>query len=787
MNTIPETLSQAYRHHQAGNLQQAEQCYRHLLQTNPQHVDALHMLGLLAHQTGRNDIAQEYIGTALRLHPDFTEAHSNLGNVLQQLGKLEEAIASWRRALQLKPHFPEVHCNLGLALLEQGKLEEAMASFRQALRLRPNYSDAHNNLGIVFKEQGEFAQAVVCYQQALQLRPDNAQAHVNLGATLHEQGKPEEAVSCYHQALRFDPNYVEAHCNLGLALKELGRLDQAQASLQRAVQLKPTYAEAHMNLGFVFQGQGRPDQAVVCYQQAVRLKPDFAEAHNHLGFSLAQLGRTTEAELCCQHALQLNPDFSGAHNNLGLICLMQGKLDEALAFFRQSLHLKPDCGTSRGNLLFTMQYCPGITLAELAEAHAEYERRHAASLRGAWKPHVNVRDPEKKLRLGLVSAHFAVHPVGFFLIRAVENIDRSETEVVCYSNRPIPDAMTGRFQATATVWRDVVGLTDAQLAEQICADKIDILFDLDGHTAGNRLFVFARKPAPIQISWVGYEGTTGLTAIDYILADHHVIPVGSERHYVEGVLRMPHGYLCYDPPVAAPPVGPLPALAKGFTTFCSFNNLSKITPQVVAVWAKILRSVPRSRLILQYRGLGDETVRGRYTALFAECGVDAGQLDLRAPTPHADYLATYEQADIALDPFPFAGGTITCEALWMGVPVVTCPGETFASRHGLSHLSNIGITETIARDLDGYVETAVALARDLPRLSALRRPARANGRFAAVRRQTVRHRPRGAAARCLAPVLRQRLNLPRLRQSLGSILKVHEQGCSLNQRFVKTL
>ncbi len=384
------------------------------------------------------------------------------------------------------------------------------------------------------------------------------------------------------------------------------------------------------------------------------------------------------------------------------------------------MQLKPNSAIAHDNVLYTMQYCAGITLADLAEAHAEFERRHAAPLRAAWKPHDNVRDPDRKLRLGLISADLSAHPVGYFLIRALENIDHSEAEVVCYSNRPIADDMAGRFRATAILWRDVVGLSDAQLAEQVRVDQIDILFDLAGHTAGNRLLVFARKPAPIQINWIGYEGTTGLTAIDYILADRHVIPFDAEQHYVEQVLRMPHGYLCYDPPAVAPPVGPLPALARGFTTFCSFNNPSKITPQVVAVWAKILRSVPQSRLILQYRGLGDETVRGRYTALFAECGVNSRQLDLRAPAPYAEYLATYGQVDIALDPFPFAGGTITCEALWMGVPVVTCPGETFASRHGLSHLSNIGINETIAHDLDEYVEIAVSLARDLPRLSTLR-------------------------------------------------------------------
>ncbi len=720
MSTIPAILSQAYRHHQAGNFQQAEQCYRQLLQKNPQHVDALHMLGLLAFQTGRNDVAQEYIGKAVRLMPSFAEAHCNLGNVLQQLGKLDEAIASWRRALRVKPHLPEVHCNLGLALLEQGKLEEAMSSLQQALRLRPNYPDAHNNMGNVFKEQGKLAQAAACYQQALQLKADYAQAYVNLGATLHEQGKPEEAVACYHQVLGFDPNYVEAHNNLGLALKELGRLDQAVSSLQRAVQLKPTYAEAHMNLGLVFHEQGQPDQAAVCYQQAVRLKPNYAEAQNNLANALKDQGQLSQAMAGFRLAMSLKPGLSDIHNNLGNALEAQGELEEALACFRQALRLKPDFVIAHDNLLFTMQYCQGITLAKLAEAHAEYERQHAAPLRAAWKPHDNVRDPEKKLRLGLVSSDFGVHPVGYFLIGALENLDRSQMEVACYSDRPLEDAMTKRFQAVATIWRNVIGLRDDKLAEQVRADQIDILVDLAGHTARNRLLMFARKPAPIQLTWAGYVGTTGLTAIDYLVADRFYIPPEAERYYCERVLRLPDAYVGYDPPIFAPPVKPLPALTSGQVTFGSFNNPTKMTPEVVRVWASILRRVPRSRLVLKYRGMSDALVGGRFTEMFAGEGIESDRLELLDFSAHAELLEHYNHIDIALDPFPYSGGLTTCEALWMGVPVVTCPGETFASRHSLSYLSVIGLHETICQSLSEYENCAVAMTGDLPRLAELR-------------------------------------------------------------------
>jgi predicted O-linked N-acetylglucosamine transferase (SPINDLY family) len=371
-------------------------------------------------------------------------------------------------------------------------------------------------------------------------------------------------------------------------------------------------------------------------------------------------------------------------------------------------------------LLFDLQYCPDITPAALAEAHAEYDRRHAAPLRGAVAEHQSVHDRHGRLRLGFVSPDLASHPVGCFLVRVLEKLNREPHETICYSDRMDKDDLTHRLQAAATQWRDVIGISDQRLAEQIRADRIDILFDLAGHTAHNRLLVFARKPAPIQVTWIGYEGTTGLAAMDYLLADRHVVPEGTEHYYRERVLRMPEGYLCYNPPDAAPPVGPLPSLTKGRATFGSFNNLAKITPQVVAVWAEILRRAPAARLVLKYRGLGDPAVKRRYLDLFAAHGVEPQRLELLPPSSYAEYLATYYQVDVALDPFPFSGSATTCEALWMGVPVITCPGEIFASRHSLSHLASVGLTELIAHDLDQYVELAVSLAGDLPRLAMLR-------------------------------------------------------------------
>jgi predicted O-linked N-acetylglucosamine transferase (SPINDLY family) len=302
----------------------------------------------------------------------------------------------------------------------------------------------------------------------------------------------------------------------------------------------------------------------------------------------------------------------------------------------------------------------------------------------------------------------------------LENLERRESEIIGYSDRTRQDEMTSRIQRATTTWSDVALWSDEQLAQKIRADRIDILFDLAGHTARNRLLVFARKPAPIQITWIGYVGTTGLDAMDYIVADRHEIPDAAEKHYCERVLRMPDGYVCYDPPEYAPPVSTLPAEKGGCVTFCNFNNPAKITSQVIEVWAKILTRVADSRLVLKYSGMNDSSVVDRFSEICAGYGVDTDRLTFLGRSPHEKLLGEYQKIDIALDPFPYSGGLTTCEALWMGVPVITCPGETFASRHSLSHLSNVGLTETVARDLADYVELASGLANDLPRLAKWR-------------------------------------------------------------------
>ena len=395
-------------------------------------------------------------------------------------------------------------------------------------------------------------------------------------------------------------------------------------------------------------------------------------------------------------------------------------MDDAIACYQRAIDLKPGNTMAHSNLLMTLQYRTGVTLAGLAEAHREFDLRYVVPASKCVIPRHRLETSDRRLRLGFVSADFGRHPVGFFLIRVLENLPRESFEVICYSERAVKDDITERFRALSTRWLDTTGMNDERLTQRIMADDIDILFDLAGHTGHNRMPVFARKPARVSITWVGYEGTTGLSTIDFLIADRHMIPEGSEIHFRERILRMPDGYLCYEPPTDAPDISQPPLMKNGYPTFGSFNNLAKITPQVVQVWSEILRRSTNSRLVMKYRGLGDLNVSQRYRDAFAANGVDPNRLILQPQSSYADYLASYRELDIILDPFPFSGSTTTCEALWMGVPVITCPFETFASRHSLSHLNNIGVTQTIARDLDDYVNLAVSLSGDLPQLESLR-------------------------------------------------------------------
>ena len=514
--------------------------------------------------------------------------------------------------------------------------------------------------------------------------------------------------------------------NRGVQLLAQSRFVEAEAAFRQALALEPNLPAApHYNLAKALQAQEKLAAAAVSYQRALKFQPDWIECHLNLGQLYFLQRRLSDAEACYRQVLRLQPNHLAAMVSLGAnVLTYSGRTKEAHDLYEQVLAQYPEEAGCRSNMLLNEQYLPGVSLAGLSEAHAVFERKHADALSKTWKPFANRRDPDRPLRLGLVSADFYLHPVGLFLAPVLGRLQAPEWFTVCYGNQRKNDEQTERLRKAAGLWRNVTELNDEALAEQIRADAIDLLLDLSGHTGGNRLLTFARRPAPVQLTWMAYVGTTGLKAMDYLIADRYHIPdspdTSVEKNFSEQVLRLPDGYICYEPMPYAPAVGRLPALAGAPVTFGGFHNPAKITPVVIATWADILRQVPASQLLLKSHFFDDAELRRRLTEQFAAHGIAATRLEMVGHTNHRQQLEHYNRVDIALDTFPYSGGLTTCEASWMGVPVVSCPGETFASRHSLSHLSNLGMTGTIVADLAEYVRVAVGLAQDLPRLAELR-------------------------------------------------------------------
>jgi protein O-GlcNAc transferase len=652
----------ALRHHGAGRLAEAERLYRQVLAADGRHSDSLHLLGLIAYQVGRYESAVELIGQAIRLRDDVHFYYNNLGLALTAHGKLDEAVAHYERALALKPDYAEPHLNLGNALRDQGKPAEAVARYERALAIRPDYAEAHNNLGLALAAQGKLDEAVVRYEHALALKPDYAELHINLGNALRDQGKPDEAVAHYERALALKPDYAEAHNNLGLALKELARFEEALASYDRALAVRPDFAEALNNRGNTLNDQGKLAQAVASYRRALAIKSDYPAAHSNLLFALNYLDSISADAVFAEH----------------------------VRFGRQLESL-----LSR-------------------EVAAPFSR-------------VNLRDARRRLRVGYVSPDFRRHSVSYFLEPILRSHDRKAFELFCYAEVAIPDDVTHRLRGLADHWLVTVGMSDNALAERIRTDRIDILVDLAGHTANNRLPVFARKPAPIQVTWLGYPNTTGLSSIDYRLVDAVTDPEDDPAAWTsETLVRLSNGFLCYGPPTAAPPPGPPPLLESGAVTFSSFNNPNKLSPSTLDTWATLLDRLPQSRLLLKGLPFADAATCALFHSRLAERGVAPDRLTLMGQTPDATaHLALYRRVDIALDPFPYNGTTTTCEALWMGVPVVTLRGDRHSGRVGASLLGRLGLDDLIARDAVEYIEIVTALCADRARLAELRTTLRA--------------------------------------------------------------
>lgn len=569
-----------------------------------------------------------------------------------------------------------------------GRLAEAQVICSQVLSQQPNHPDALHLLGVI-----------------------NAQAH-NLDAAIELMGR----------AIAINPNAAHCHSDMGNALRGKGILDQALAAFQRAITLAPNFAQAHINMGITLKDMGRYEEAVAAFRRCVQLQPNLAEAYSELGQTLREMGRFEEAVAACRQAVRLKPDYVDPRNNLGNTYRDMGQIDLAIDSYRQAIARQPDWAASHGNLLLVLhcyeKFDPNQQLAE----SIRWAARHADPLTKSAPPHVNNRSPDRRLKVGYVSPDFRGHPVGRFFLPLLAKHDPGQVEVFCYAQLGYPDAITLRIHQLAHQWRNTVGLNHDQVAQQIRSDQIDILVDLAGHTARNRLLVFARKPAPVQVSWLGYPSTTGMAAMDYRLTDALADPPGvSDEFCRERLIRLPQCAWCFEAPQETPP--PMDnAQANGRPiTFCSFNDFSKVNPPMLKLWARIILSTPGSRLLLKANAFSSGEAQDRVRKIMSAAGVGPDRLVLQGRRiSYEDHLAAYYEADIGLDTFPYNGTTTTCEALWMGVPVITMAGTAHVSRVGLSLLSNVGLGELIADGTEQYVQMAIALAGDAQRLAALK-------------------------------------------------------------------
>ena len=607
-----------------------------------------------------------------------------------------------------------------LALLhhQAGRTADAEPIYRQILQLQPGHADALHLLGLISLNAGRAPDALDLIQQAIGLQPNLALYHNSLGQVQELLGQTEAAEAAYGRALQLDPNYSEAHNNMGNLQLKQAHLVPAISSYQTALGLNPNFATAHTNLGNAYLQQGELDSAILCLRRAVALNRNVPSYHCNLGNALAKQQDLLPAIECYQAALRLDPNDATAHNNLGTVYKDQGEPDQAISCYRRALELQPGAAAIHSNLLFATLGHPGFSSETITAEHVRWAERYAKPLRTLIRTHSNDRRPERKLRIGYVSPDFRDHAVARFLLPLLEHHQRDAHELYGYATVRRSDAITERIKGLLDAWRPISALTDPQAVDLIRQDQIDILVDLAGHTRNNRLLIFAHKPAPVQVTWLGYPAATGLDTIDYRLTDALADPAGSsERRVGEQIFRLPHCAWCYQPRdtpnfAARPPERPL--------TFGSFNNFAKIMPPMLRLWAQILGATPGSQLLLKTSLVLGDRIQDRVREIFREARVDPSRVLFWGPeNERGAYLGLFSLVDIVLDAFPYHGTTTTCEALWMGRPVVCLVGQSHVSRVGLSLLTNVGRPELAARTEADYVRIATALGQDRPRLATL--------------------------------------------------------------------
>jgi predicted O-linked N-acetylglucosamine transferase (SPINDLY family) len=625
-----------------------------------------------------------------------------------QAGRFAQAEPMAAKSLQL----------MALVAVRKGRPDEAIELLGRAIATEPNKAELHFESGVVWELLNKLTEAIAAYREAIRLNPAFIVAYLNLGRAFLRASEAPAALTILQHLIQTNPDLAAAYFEMGLAHTALSNVPEAKNAFAHAVALKPDYSEAHNNLGSRLCDEGKLAEAMESFRKAIASNPNNWEAHSNLCGVLRDLAQLDEAIQFGKKAVQLNPQSAVAHHNLAGALKESGLLDEAVLSMRTALALQPRSASTHSSLIVTMNYLSQTTTAELFSESRRWERQHAQSLEKFAIPHRNDASPNRPLRVGYVSGDFREHACACFLAPLLRFHDRREVRIFCYAQVVKPDAVTREMQNDHDQWRFTPRLTDEQLIELIRDDRIDILIDCMGHFGHHRLLAMARKPAPVQATWMGYVGTTGLASMDYRITDPYLHPVGVEdEYYSEQSIRLPDCFRCYDPRSSEPAVNPLPALTRGDVTFGSFGAFVKINEPLLRLWADVLNAVPDSRLCMQ---APEGTARERVVAFLESLGIVRRRIEFAGKESRRNYLALYHRIDIVLDTLPYNGHTTGLDALWMGVPVITMRGNTPVGRVGLGHAMNLNLPSLVARSPVEYVQIARNLAADLPRLAGLR-------------------------------------------------------------------
>jgi protein O-GlcNAc transferase len=707
----------AFEHHGAGRTAQAESCYLDILSIDAHYGDALFGLGILEWQQGRNDVAHLHLSRALAESPHEWRYCFALGQFAAATGRHADAVSAFERATHLRPESVDAWFGLANALYLEESLSDSAAAYRQVIALQPENAEAFNNLGLTLERLGNRDESILAYRQGLALNPDCVPLYNNLGNALLVGGMVEEAIAVFRQGISLTVNSGELWFNYGNALAAREADQDALNAYRHALDLDPAHVKAMINLANTLRVRGELDAALALYMRAIAVSPQWYDAYNNLGVALLLTGRIDEAVAALEKAIELVPTLSAAHNNLANVYKSAGRMDLAIGCYRRAIELDPNDTQAYSNLVYSISFHPAYDeqsiLAEVRQFALANGLPHFPASRTS-RPGL----PERRIRIGYVSPDFRNHCQSLFTIPLLSNHDHTQFEIYCYAHLPRPDDISQRLKTHADVWRTTQTLSDEQLAGLIESDKIDILVDLTMHMSGGRPKLFARKPAPVQLAWLAYPGTTGIPAIDYRLTDPWLDPpeFGDDR-YTEQSIRLPDTFWCYDPLTTGLQPNPLPALTTGHITFGCLNNFCKVSDDTLCRWGQVMSHLPSSRLLL-LAAAGKH--RQRVFEILGRYGISPHRITFVEPCPRAQYLMTYHRIDICLDTLPYNGHTTSLDACWMGVPVVTQVGHTIVGRAGWSQLNNLGLPELAAFDDQGFVEIAVSLANNPDRLNLLR-------------------------------------------------------------------